>query len=82
MKRLSLSLRLLLVGGLSICAAIAATGVSIAYLFELYFEDRIIEELETQLVQLTANLTINPDGTVGVAPMSDHRFDQPLSGLY
>jgi signal transduction histidine kinase len=82
MKRLSLSLRLLLVGGLSICAAIAATGVSIAYLFELYFEDRIIEELETQLVQLTGNLTINPDGTVEVAPMSDHRFDQPLSGLY
>jgi signal transduction histidine kinase len=82
MKRLSLSLRLILVGGLSICAAIAATGVSIAYLFELYFEDRIIEELETQLVQLTGNLTINPDGTFEVAPMSDHRFDQPLSGLY
>lgn len=82
MKRLSLSLRLLLIGGLSICVAITATGISIAYLFEIYFEDRIVEELETQLVQLTANLTLTPDGMVEIAPMTDHRFTQPLSGLY
>lgn len=82
MKRFSLSLRLMLIGGLSICLAVAATGVSIAYLFEIYFEDRIVEDLETQLVQLTANLNFSPDGAVEISPLADHRFGQPLSGLY
>lgn len=82
MKRSSLSLRLLFVGGLSVCVAVAATGVAISYLFAVYFEDRILAELEDQLLQLTANLTISPDGLVEISPMPDQRFEQPLSGLY
>lgn len=82
MKRLALSLRLFIAAILSTVLAIAATGTMIAYLFKVYFEDRVRSELAAHLVQLTGNLSIGADGRLSVLPMSDQRFGQPFSGLY
>lgn len=78
----SLSLRLLLAAGITTALALLATAVVLNFLFRLYFEDRARAELETYLLLLSGNITVNATDEVDVAPLSDPRFAQALSGYY
>ena len=80
--KMSLSLRLLLAAAVTTALALVATAIVFNVLFRLYFEDRARDELETYLVLLSGNVTVQPSGEVAVTPISDPRFDQALSGYY
>lgn len=80
--RSSLSFRLLLAAALSTCVALIATGLVLNFLFRGYFEGRVQQELDSFLVQLTANVSLSPEGLVEVSELSDPRFEEPLSGFY
>ena len=78
----SLSFRLLIAAALSTLIALIATGIVLNFLFRSYFEDRIQQELESYLVQLTSNVSIDADGEIAVLELMDPRFAEPLSGYY
>lgn len=80
--KVSLSLRLLLAAGVTTALALVATAIVLNFLFRLYFEDRAREELETYLLLLSGNITVNAADEVVIAPLSDPRFSQALSGYY
>ena len=82
MKPSSLRLRLILLACLSISIALAATTFVLNTLFHDFFEERIFAELDRDLIQLTANLTISDTGRIAVAPLTNPRFGLPFSGLY
>ncbi len=82
MKTSSLGLRLILLACLSISLALIATTFVLNALFHDFFEERIFSELERELTQLTANLSIEEDGTLSVEPLANPRFNAPFSGLY
>lgn len=74
----------LLVGTLAwISLSVAVAGWGLASLFRQHVTQQLHAELMLHLNQLTAAVNIGPDGKVNVfPPLSDPRFDQPLSGLY
>ena len=78
----SLNLRLLLAAAVSTVAALAITAGVISYLFEIYFHNRLGEELRADLTQLTAALDVQADGSVEVTGIGDLRYDQPFGGRY
>ena len=78
----SLRLRLIALAFLSIFVALSATTLVLNTLFHDFFEERIFAELDRDLIQLTANLSITDDGTVTVAPLTNPSFVLPFSGLY
>ncbi|WP_299356935.1 HAMP domain-containing sensor histidine kinase [uncultured Shimia sp.] len=78
----SLSLRLLLAAGISTVAALIITAVAISYLFEVYFQKRLLDELRADLTQLTAVLAVQEDGTLDVNELGDLRYGQPFGGRY
>jgi len=80
--RSSLSFRLLLAASMSTLAALVATALVLNFLFRAYFEDRIHAELESYLVQLTANVALDANGDLDITELSDPRFAEPLSGFY
>ncbi|MEN6541916.1 HAMP domain-containing sensor histidine kinase [Parvibaculum sp.] len=83
MKLRSLRLRLLFMALVANALALAISGVGLVYLFERHVEQRIDSELETYLNQLAGLVTFSPDGAATIStPLSDPRFNQPLSGLY
>jgi signal transduction histidine kinase len=82
MKTSSLGLRLILLACLSISVALIATTFVLNALFHDFFEERIFAELDRDLIQLTANLSIEQDGDLSVEPLTNPRFGLPFSGLY
>ena len=82
MRTSSLGLRLILLACLSISVALIATTFVLNALFHDFFEERIFAELDRELVQLTANLSIEQDGSISVEPLTNPRFGLPFSGLY
>ena len=82
MKTSSLGLRLILLACLSISVALIATTFVLNTLFHDFFEERIFSELDRDLIQLTANLSIEQDGSISVEPLTNPRFGLPFSGLY
>ena len=78
----SLGLRLVLLACLSISVALIATTFVLNTLFHDFFEERIFAELDRDLIQLTANLSIEADGSIAVESLMNPRFDLPFSGLY
>lgn len=78
----SLSLRLLLLAMVSISFALVSTALVLNVLFQNYFEDRIEHELRTHLFMITGQVALDEIGEIVVAPISDPRFSQPLSGYY
>ncbi|PCJ76963.1 MAG: ATP-binding protein [Rhodobacteraceae bacterium] len=82
MKTSSLSVRLILLACLSISLALIATTFVLNALFHDFFEERIFSELDRELIQLTANLSIEQDGNLSVEPLANPRFNAPFSGLY
>ena len=80
--RKSLSFRLFLAAGLATLLALVATAIAFNFLFRLYFEDRLRNELEVYLILLTGNVRVNYLDEPNVTPISDPRFEQALSGYY
>lgn len=80
--RSSLSLRLLLTALVTTAMALVATAFVLNFLFRMYFEERVQDELETYLVLLSGNVGVSADGSIDITPLSDPRFNQPLSGYY
>lgn len=78
----SLSLRLLLLAMVTTGLALVSTALVLNVLFQNYFEERIQQELNTQLFMVTGHLGVDDAGGVAIAPISDPRFQQPLSGYY
>lgn len=79
----SIRRRLLLMALLSISAAMAAAGWTLAALFEHHVERRVVAALEADLRQLISGLAVGSDGTISLQRRpTDPRFDQPLSGTY
>ncbi len=79
---MSLGLRLLLSAALATALALIATAIVFNVLFRIYFEDRARSELETYLTLLSGNVSVSAEGDIEVAPISDPRFEQALSGFY
>lgn len=80
--RSSLSFRLLITAAVSTVLALVATALVLNFLFRAYFEDRIHLELESYLVQLTANVSLDAAGEIALSELADPRFSEPLSGYY
>ncbi|WP_078121790.1 sensor histidine kinase [Thiosocius teredinicola] len=83
MKLRSLRIRLLVAAAVSIGVALIVAGFGLVELFSHHVERRLDSELETHLTELIGR--IEPDGNGGfrlTRPLSDARFEQPLSGLY
>ena len=78
----SLSLRLLMAAAITTALALVATAFVLNFLFRMYFEERVQDELETYLLLLSGNVGVNAAGEIEIAPLSDPRFDQALSGYY
>ncbi len=83
MKRGSLRLRLLLLGGLTLTSALLIAGVGITGLFERHVERRAVAELDTYLRQISAGVSFDAKGAAAFNhTLPDPRFGEPLSGLY
>ncbi len=83
MNARSLKLRLLLIGAITITAALLAAGFGIVGLFERHVERRAEAELDTYIRQISAGLTFDAKGdAVFNRTLADPRFETPLSGLY
>ncbi len=78
----SLNLRLLLAGGISTIVALTITAIAISYLFEAYFQKRLIDELRVDLTQLTAALVVQENGDMEIGELGDLRYNQPFGGRY
>lgn len=79
----SLRLRLLLGTLVWIIASILIAGLGLAGLFRQHVANGFHAELTTHLDQLTARLELDAMGQPILSlPLSDPRFDRPLSGLY
>lgn len=79
------SLRLRLLSGtlVWIAASIVVAGWGLSNLFHRHVEAQFYAERQTQLDQLTANLTLDARGLPVLAlPLSDPRLSRPYSGCY
>ena len=83
MNARSLKLRLLLLGAITISAALLAAGLGIVGLFERHVERRAEAELDTYIRQISAGITFDAKGeAIFNHPLADPRFETPLNGLY
>ncbi|TDE34494.1 sensor histidine kinase [Antarcticimicrobium sediminis] len=83
MRRLSLRLRLALVGALAVVGALAIASTALTALFAAHVQRRAEAELSVQLDQVVAGLGRGAGGALELQnPPADPRFDHPLSGLY
>ncbi len=83
MKRGSLRLRLLLLGGLTLALALIIAGVGITGLFERHIERRAVAELDTYIRQISGGLTFDAKDAIAFSrTLPDPRFGEPLGGLY
>lgn len=79
----SLRVRLLLGTLVWILVTILVAGMGLVGLFRLHIANSFHAELTTHLDQLTARLELDAKGQPLLSiPLSDPRFDRPLSGLY
>jgi signal transduction histidine kinase len=82
-KRGSLRLRLLLLGGLTLALALLVAGVGITGLFERHAGRRAVAELDTYIRQISAGLAFDAKGAaIFNRTLPDPRFGEPLGGLY
>ncbi|WP_439817221.1 sensor histidine kinase [Zavarzinia sp. CC-PAN008] len=79
----SLRLRLLLFAVAGTAVAITAATFALLALFDRYLEHRVGQELDSHIVQIAAQLRLDPQGRlVLAAEPGDPRFQRPLGGLY
>jgi signal transduction histidine kinase len=66
-----------------IAAIVVLAGWGLGNLFRQHITEQLRTELALHMNQLTAAVSVAPDGRPTVAsPLSDPRLEQPLSGLY
>ncbi|NMU91950.1 sensor histidine kinase, partial [Achromobacter ruhlandii] len=66
-----------------IAAIVVLAGLGLGNLFRQHITEQLRTELALHMNQLTAAVSVAPDGRPTVAsPLSDPRLEQPLSGLY
>lgn len=83
MKTGSLRLRLLVAAALSIAAALFVAGLALTALFEQQVRDRLMQELNNDLLQLAGAIEVFDSGDVKVVrSLADPRFETPYSGKY
>lgn len=83
MKGGSLRLRLLAMAGATIASALFVAFIALSAMFEQHVQRRYGEQLDMHVQSLAARLTLSPDGQLALSrPLSDTRFNQPLSGVY
>lgn len=81
--RRSLQVRLLFGTLLGICLALILAAVVLTSFFRSYATKQFQSSMQIHLNQLMASLELDAQGQpILVAPLSDPRFTQPLSGLY
>ncbi|MCB1924783.1 MAG: HAMP domain-containing histidine kinase [Gammaproteobacteria bacterium] len=83
MRLRSLRVRLLVAATVSVSIALVAAGFGLVALFSHHAERQLDGELEIFLTELIGRL--EPDDAGGfklTRPLSDPRFEEPLSGLY
>ncbi len=69
--------------GTSIALALFVAFIALSAMFERHVERRYGEQLDMHVQSLAARLTVAPGGTLSLSrPLSDTRFNQPLSGVY
>ena len=78
----SLRVRLLLLGAASIALALLIAGFFILASFSASLEAARRDDLQASLDRLTAAIDPDSVGLAGAEPLSDPRYDTPLSGLY
>ncbi|MDD3444557.1 MAG: sensor histidine kinase [Zavarzinia sp.] len=79
----SLRFRLLAGAAIWIVLALAAAGIGLSSLFRDHVVARFETELQHHLDQIAANVDLDGAGQVILrVPLSDPRFQRPLSGLY
>jgi signal transduction histidine kinase len=83
MRTGSLRLRLLVAAAFSIAAALLAAGIALTALFEQQVRDRVMQELNNDLLQLVGAIEVSDAGEVKVIrALADPRFESPYSGKY
>lgn len=79
----SLQLRLLAAAAISIAAALFLAGLALVNLFEQQVRDRVLYELNNDLLQLAGAIEVAADGSLSVGRrLADPRFEQPYGGRY
>lgn len=83
MKAGSLRLRLLVAAAFSITAALLVAELALVSLFEQQVRDRVMQELNNDLMQLAGAIEVSDTGSVRVIrALADPRFETPYSGKY
>ncbi|MGB9142983.1 MAG: HAMP domain-containing sensor histidine kinase [Aestuariivirga sp.] len=83
MRAGSLRLRLLSAATFSIFAALIAAGFALTSLFEREVRDRVVHELNNDLLQLVGSIDFSEKGEIKlVRPLADRRFETPYGGKY
>lgn len=79
----SIRLRLTVLAFVTIVAALSGAGFWLVRVFEHHVEARVVAELEADVGELIAGLSVAADGTVTIArePIDPH-FQRPFSGTY
>ncbi len=79
----SLRLRLLAAAAISIAVALFLAGLALVQLFEQQVRDRVLYELNNDLLQLAGAVEVATDGGVSVGRrLADPRFEEPYGGRY
>ncbi len=79
----SLRLRLFATAAVLIAFALFITGLAIVQLFERQIRERVLTEIENNMLQLAGSIVAAADGTVKVSKsLADPRFREPYGGRY
>lgn len=83
MKPRSLRVRLFAAAAVSISLALVLAGFGLVSLFGHHVERQLDTELETYISELIGRIEPDEQGDITLThPLSDPRFEEPLSGLY
>ena len=83
MRAGSLRLRLLVAAAFSIAAALLVAELALIALFERQVRDRVMQELNNDLLQLAGAIEVSDKGEVKIIrALADPRFETPYSGKY
>ena len=83
MKSGSLQIRLLLAAAVAIAAALFLAGLALTALFEQQVRNRVMQELNNDLLQLVGAVEISPEGDVEVTRgLADPRYETPYGNKY
>ncbi len=79
----SLRIRLLVAAVISIAAALLAAGLALTALFERQVRERVMLELNNDLLQLVGAIEVSATGEIAVVhTLADPRYEMPYGGKY